>query len=110
MKQSAVKTLGVAALGAAFAVTAAGAATAAPAVPDAAQALNGVSRTLPAENVTKSLPGAGEALGQAQSALPATQPVAEKALADGPADKITGLLGGLTAGKGLPGLNNISLG
>ncbi|CAM5403766.1 hypothetical protein SALBM311S_12412 [Streptomyces alboniger] len=41
---------------------------------------------------------------------PRRQPVAEKALADGPADKITGLLGGLTAGKGLPGLNNISLG
>ncbi|MEV6514006.1 hypothetical protein AB0M61_48915, partial [Streptomyces sp. NPDC051642] len=60
MKQSAAKTLGVAALGAAFAAVAAGsasAAVAAPALPDATQALGTVTHTLPAENVAKALPG-----------------------------------------------------
>ncbi|MGV9571793.1 ATP-binding protein, partial [Streptomyces nigra] len=45
MKQSAAKSLGVAALGAAFAATGAGAANAAPAVPDAGAALDTVTRT-----------------------------------------------------------------
>ncbi len=58
MKQSAAKTLGVAALGAAFAAVGAGAASAAPALPDATQALGSVTHTLPAENVAKALPGA----------------------------------------------------
>ena len=44
MKQSAAKTLGVAALGAAFAAAGAGAANAAPAVPDATQALGAVTQ------------------------------------------------------------------
>ncbi|EYT84341.1 hypothetical protein CF54_02110, partial [Streptomyces sp. Tu 6176] len=57
MKQSAVKTLGVAALGAAFAAAGAGAANAAPAAPDVGQALGTVSKALPTENVTKALPG-----------------------------------------------------
>ena len=48
MKQSAAKTLGVAALGAAFAAAGAGAANAAPAVPDSSQALDTVTKTLPA--------------------------------------------------------------
>ncbi|MGW0813620.1 ATP-binding protein [Streptomyces viridiviolaceus] len=77
MKQSAVKTLGVAALGAAFAVVGAGAAGAAPAVPDATQALDTVAGTLPAENVSQVLPEAGGALEQ------------------GPTEPVTGLLGGL---------------
>ncbi|MBD0839342.1 MULTISPECIES: ATP-binding protein [unclassified Streptomyces] len=119
MKQSAAKTLGVAALGAAFAAAGAGAANAAPAVPDAGSALDTVTRTLPAENVSKSLPGAGEALAQGQSAvgasLAATQPVAEKVLADGPTKPVAGLLGGLPVGQtglptqGLP-VNGIPLG
>ncbi|MDH6624918.1 hypothetical protein M2271_002722 [Streptomyces sp. LBL] len=102
MKQSAAKTLGVAALGVAFAATAAGAANAAPAVPDATQALGAVTKALPPQNVAKALPDAGEALGQARPALAAVQPVAGKAPVDGPAGAVTGLLGGLPAGKGLP--------
>ena len=103
MKQSAVKTLGVAALGAAFAAAGAGAANAAPAVPDATQALGTVAQTLPAENVAQGLPGAGEAFTQAQPALgtglAAAQPAVQKALADGQTE---GRLGGLPVGQGLP--------
>ncbi|MFH8804352.1 ATP-binding protein [Streptomyces sp. NPDC017936] len=106
MKQSAAKTLGVAALGAAFAAAGAGAANAAPAVPDATQVLGGVARTLPAENVTQELPGAGEALAQARpavgTALAAAQPATEQALAEGPTKPVAGLLGGLPVGQGLP--------
>ncbi|MDT9699973.1 ATP-binding protein [Streptomyces sp. P17] len=107
MKQSAAKTIGVAALGAAFAAAGAGAANAAPALPDAGSALDTVTRTLPAENVSKALPGAGEALGQGQTAvgtsMTAAQPLAEKLLADGPTKPVAGLLGGLPVGKVLPG-------
>ncbi|MFI6441161.1 ATP-binding protein [Streptomyces sp. NPDC050759] len=106
MKQSAAKTLGVAALGAAFAATGAGAANAAPAVPDATQALGPVSKGLPTENVTKALPGGDEALTQAQPALAAglatAQPAIAKVLAEGPAAPVSGLLGGLPVGKLLP--------
>lgn len=107
MKQSAAKTLGVAALGAAFAAAGAGAANAAaPGVPDAAgQALDTVTRTLPAENVSQALPGSGEALAQGQTALEAglaaAQPVAQQVLAEGPAGPVNGLLGGLPV-QGLP--------
>jgi hypothetical protein len=115
MKQSAAKTLGVAALGAAFAAAGAGVASAAPApaVPDVAglgnvtQALptGNVTQALPTGNVTQALPGAGEALGQGQNALgaavAAAQPTAERVVADGPAAPVAGLLGGLPA-KGLP--------
>ncbi|MFF1718880.1 ATP-binding protein [Streptomyces sviceus] len=118
MKQSAAKTLGVAALGAAFAAAGAGAANAAPAVPDATQALGSVSKGLPTENVTKSLPGAGEALSQAQPAvatgLAAAQPAVQQVLADGPTGPVAGLLGGLPIGQVLPGsgtgLNGLPLG
>ncbi|WP_018544104.1 hypothetical protein [Streptomyces sp. LaPpAH-108] len=93
MKQSAVKTLGVAALGAAFAAVGAGAAHAAPAAP---QGL---------DSVTKTLPGATGALTQGQSAvgsgLTAAQPAVQKVLAKGPAAPVAGLLGGLPL-KGLP--------
>ncbi|MBD0423202.1 ATP-binding protein [Streptomyces sp. TRM S81-3] len=103
MKQSAAKTLGVAALGAAFAAAGAGAANAAPAVPDAAQTLDTVARTLPAEGVSQVAPEAGNALeggrGVAGEGLTTVQPVAEQ-LADpaadpAAADPITKLLGGL---------------
>jgi hypothetical protein len=105
MKQSAAKTLGVAALGAAFAAVGAGAADAAPAVPDATQALDGITRTLPTDTVAKALPGAGEALTQGQAAvgagLAAAQPAAQKVLAEGPTAPAAGLLGGLPV-QGLP--------
>ncbi|MER6077461.1 ATP-binding protein [Streptomyces sp. NPDC001833] len=105
MKQSAAKTLGVAALGAAFAAAGAGAANAAPAVPDSSQALDTVTKTLPAENVSKALPGAGQAVAQGQRALGAgvagVQPAAKQVLAAGPTKPVAGLLGGLPV-QGLP--------
>ncbi|MEV5956935.1 ATP-binding protein [Streptomyces sp. NPDC051987] len=105
MKQSAAKTLGVAALGAAFAAVGAGAANAAPAAPAASQALDTVTRTLPAEQVSKALPGAGEAVQQGQTAvgagLTAAQPAVQQVLAGGPAKPVAGLLGGLPL-HGLP--------
>ncbi|GAA4805597.1 ATP-binding protein [Streptomyces ziwulingensis] len=115
MKQSAAKTLGVAALGAAFAAAGAGAATAAPGVPDAAQTLGGLTRTLPTETVTQALPGgAAHVLGQGQRAagtgLTAAQPVVEQLvaeqLANGPTGPLGGLLGGLPVQGGLP-LNGV---
>ncbi|MGW4561987.1 ATP-binding protein [Streptomyces sp. NPDC004561] len=110
MKQSAAKTLGVAALGAAFAAVGAGAANAAPAVPDApqaAQALDGVTKTLPAGNVGKALPGAAEALTHGQGAVgagvAAAQPAVQNVLAKGPAAPVAQLLGGLPLrNTGLP--------
>ncbi|MDX3387293.1 ATP-binding protein [Streptomyces niveiscabiei] len=108
MKQSAAKTLGVAALGAAIAAVGAGAASAAPALPDV-QALGGV---------TNALPGAGEVVSQAQPAIAtsaaAVAPIAQRALADGPTKPVAGLLGGLPVGQGLPThglpINGIPLG
>ncbi|MFF8970691.1 ATP-binding protein [Streptomyces sp. NPDC014995] len=106
MKQSAAKTLGVAALGAAFAATGAGAAHAAPSLPDATQALGGFNQTLPTEKVSESLPGADQVLEQAQPALngglAAEQAAAERALAEGSAKPVAGLLGGLPVGQELP--------
>ncbi|MFE9170018.1 ATP-binding protein [Streptomyces kebangsaanensis] len=104
MKQSAAKTLGVAALGVAFAAAGAGAANAAPAAPDAGQVLGSVSKALPTENVSKTLP-TGQALNQAQptvqKGLAAAQPVARDTLGNGPAKQVGGLLGGLPV-NGLP--------
>ncbi|WP_077796965.1 ATP-binding protein [Streptomyces sp. JHA26] len=105
MKQSAAKTLGVAALGAAFAAVGAGAAHAAPQLPDATGTVDSVARALPAEAVSQVAPGAGTVLEQgrqvAGAGLTAAQPVAGQALggklADNPADQATGLLGGLPA-------------
>ncbi|MGC3002898.1 hypothetical protein ACPF8X_32155, partial [Streptomyces sp. G35A] len=62
MKQSAAKTLGVAALGAAFAAVGAGAAQAAPAVPDAGPVLGTVTGAVPAQNLSGALPGADRTL------------------------------------------------
>ncbi|MEU9990386.1 ATP-binding protein [Streptomyces sp. NPDC048045] len=99
MKQSAVKTLGVAALGAAFAAVGAGAASAAPAAQDATQALGAVASTLPAQNVSQALPGAGQALAQGQSTVGAGTAAARTAVpkvpADRPGTQVSGLLGGL---------------
>ncbi|MFD1662062.1 ATP-binding protein [Streptomyces caeni] len=104
MKQSAAKTLGVAALGAAFAAAGAGVASAAPATTDTV-GLDTVTQALPVGDVARTLPGAGEALGQGQNALGATvaaaRPVARQAVADGPAAPVAGLLGGLPV-HGLP--------
>ncbi|GHE45414.1 hypothetical protein GCM10018785_13940 [Streptomyces longispororuber] len=71
MKQSAAKTLGVAALGAAFAALGAGAAHAAPAtVADPATTLETVTTTLPLDQAAGTLPaGAPESLTAGQDAL-----------------------------------------
>lgn len=99
MKQSAVKTLGVAALGAAFAAVGAGAANAAPAAPDAGKVLGSVSKSLPTENVSKTLPEADRALDQAkptvEKSLDTAQPVAHETLENDPVESTFGLLGGL---------------
>ncbi|GAA0915576.1 ATP-binding protein [Streptomyces thermoalcalitolerans] len=111
MKQSAAKTLGVAALGAAFAAVGAGAANAAPAAPDAGKVLGSVSRALPTEEVSKTLPQTGQALDQAgptvKKGLDTAQPVAREALGNDPAKSATGLLGGLPV-HGTP-VNGLSL-
>ncbi|MFF5975964.1 hypothetical protein ACFY7C_31090 [Streptomyces sp. NPDC012769] len=71
MKQSAAKTLGVAALGAAFAAAAAGTASAAPAsLPVGPDALGLVTNTLPlGEDLTELPSGTGEAVAGGQGAL-----------------------------------------
>ncbi|MFJ9678394.1 hypothetical protein ACIRP2_10095 [Streptomyces sp. NPDC101194] len=89
MKQSAVRTLGVAALGAAFAAAAAGTASAAvlptdaaaTALPVAGTALENATRTLPVQDTATKLLGTG----QQKLVGDATTPV-------------KGLLGGLPAG------------
>ncbi|MFJ8000896.1 ATP-binding protein [Streptomyces sp. NPDC096310] len=126
MKQSAVKTLGVAALGAAFAVAAAGSASAAPAVPDAGAALGvvgSVAKTLPLDEAATQLPqplsGAATAAGSAVDTVEFTTPYALDAvrasnpLGDLVSDPLGTLLGGLPvnglADGGL-GVNGIPLG
>ncbi|MDQ0774918.1 hypothetical protein QF026_003384 [Streptomyces aurantiacus] len=105
MKQSAVKTLGVAALGAAFAAAGAGAANAAPAGPQAGPELSTAVDALPMDVAAKAVPGAGEPLAQGQdvlsSGLTAAQPAVADLLAEGPAGPVAGLLGGLPI-QGLP--------
>ncbi|MFG2603655.1 ATP-binding protein [Streptomyces sp. NPDC048514] len=115
MKQSVAKTLGVAALGAAFAAAGAGMATAAPAVPNSAQTLDTVTKALPPSQIVQALPDSG-ALKQAkpvaakgaEAAMPAVgkglaaaRPVAESVIAEGPTKPVAGLLGGRPL-KGLP--------
>ncbi|WP_309063050.1 ATP-binding protein [Streptomyces sp.] len=114
MKQSAAKTLGVAALGAAFAAAGAGAAHATPAAPVTGSALDTVTRAVPAENLSGALPGADRALGAGQhvagTGAAAARPVAERLVPGVPA---AGLLGGLPL-EGLPaqglGVNGVPLG
>ncbi|GGV84889.1 hypothetical protein GCM10015535_30790 [Streptomyces gelaticus] len=89
MKKSAVRTLGVAALGAAFAAAAAGTASAA---------------VLPADTAGTALPVAGTALGTATQSLPAQETTTkllgtgQQKLADDATTPVKGLLGGLPAG------------
>ncbi|MEU3186987.1 ATP-binding protein [Streptomyces sp. NPDC006923] len=95
MKKSAVKTLGVAALGAAFAATAAGTASAAPAVP-----LNGadlVSKTLPVGGTAPQLPvPASDAATAGRTALATLQKAAPQVLSSvRTAGPLHSLLGGL---------------
>jgi len=111
MKQSAVKTLGVAALGAAFAAAGAGAANAAPALPDVTSGLGTASHALPADGVAKTLPGAGQVLGQGQGAVGRTLETAEPAVQHtlpGGQDT-TGPLGGLLGGLPIQGLSTQGL-
>ncbi|MFF8842586.1 ATP-binding protein [Streptomyces sp. NPDC015127] len=108
MKQSA-KTLGVAALGAAFAAAAAGTASAAPALPDATGALGPVSQLAPVQEVATKLPaGAPQSLAGGHSALTksaavlpgAVQQTAGQVLKTHDAvAPVTGLLGGLKTGE-----------
>ncbi|MFF2327773.1 MULTISPECIES: hypothetical protein [unclassified Streptomyces] len=88
MKQSAVRTLGVAALGAAFAAAAAGTASAAvlpaevaTALPVAGSALETTARTLPVQDTATKLLGTGQ----------------QKLVGDATAP-VKGLIGGLPAG------------
>ncbi|MEW2621730.1 ATP-binding protein [Streptomyces sp. NPDC048106] len=111
MKQSAAKTLGVAALGAAFAALGAGAAHAAPAA-DATQTLNGVTRNLPAESV---VPGTVGTLAQGQGAVASGVAAAQPAVRRMHAQGSPGMLGGLPLNNtGLPtqgmGVNGVPLG
>ncbi|MFJ2114430.1 MULTISPECIES: ATP-binding protein [unclassified Streptomyces] len=129
MKQSAIKTIGAAALGAAFAAAAAGSASAAPAIPDTGAALDTVGtvvKTLPLESVAEKLPApATEVVAVGRAAVRTveqTAPKAAKAKAaaapkvDAAKDPIGGLLGGLPInglgkglGKGGNGLNGLPL-
>jgi hypothetical protein len=114
MKQSAAKTLGIAALGAAFAAAAAGTASAAPtALPDSATSLDTVSSILPVQEAVTKLPAAPESLAGGQQALigsATTLPAAvQEAAAKGlpttdHADPVSGLLGGLPVGGAAGGL------
>ncbi|MPY54663.1 ATP-binding protein [Streptomyces acidicola] len=114
MKQSAAKTLTVAALGTAVAAAGAGAANAAPGVPAAPQALGTVTQALPAQNVSQAVPAAGGVVTQGQSALGAglesAQPTTDKVVSGGPTNPAAKLLGGLPVkalsgkGKGVGGL------
>ena len=114
MKQSAVKTLGAVALGAAFAATAAGSAAAAP-LPDPSNALDTVTKTLPVGEVASQLPaGASDGVTASRSALGTVQQTPPQMLgAVKTANPLNGLLGGLPvnglAKGGLP-LNGIPLG
>ncbi|MDI3423569.1 ATP-binding protein [Streptomyces luteolus] len=104
MKHSAAKTLGVAALGAAFAAAGAGSASAVvPGLTDAAGTVGNVASALPVGEVAKNLP-AGESLAQGQQALAGGLSAAQTpdAAASGEGDPVSGLLGGLPVGKGLP--------
>ncbi|MGC9382133.1 ATP-binding protein [Streptomyces sp. MH13] len=104
MKQS-VKTLGVAALGAAFAAVGAGTAGAAPQLPDVTQAVDSVARTLPAETVSDVAPLTANGLEQtrhiAGEGLTAAPPLADQVVAeqlsDLPVQSVAGLLGGMPA-------------
>ncbi|MER7661384.1 MULTISPECIES: ATP-binding protein [unclassified Streptomyces] len=121
MKQSAVKTLGAAALGAAFAAAAAGSAAAAPTtLPDTATPLDSVTSVAPVQKAVTKLPaGAPESLVGGQQALTdAVGPLASTLEgvkntvlpANGSADPVAGLLGGLPVSPGNLPLTGLPLG
>jgi hypothetical protein len=96
MKQSAAKTLGVAALGAAFAAAGAGVASAAPgpAPPDTGQALDKASQALAAQDASQAQPGEGAVVGKEQRTAGADRAPEQPATA--PLTKpVNKLLGGL---------------
>ncbi|MFD7286165.1 ATP-binding protein [Streptomyces sp. NPDC059863] len=114
MKQSAIKTLGTVALGAAFAATAAGSASAASVVPGAAAPTDLVTKTLPVGDLVgqlpQPLPSALAATGLALGTVQQTMPYAADAVKT--ASPVQQLVGGLPVnglGKGLP-VNGIPLG
>ncbi|MFE4367143.1 ATP-binding protein [Streptomyces sp. NPDC056835] len=114
MKQSAIKTLGTVALGAAFAATAAGSASAAPAVPGTGTPLDLVTKTLPVGDLVGQLPAplpsALTATGLALGTIQQTMPYATDAVqAAGPVQQLVGGLPVNSGGKGLP-VNGIPLG
>ncbi|CAM5705383.1 ATP-binding protein [Streptomyces fumanus] len=100
MKQSAAKTLGAAALGAAIAAAGAGAAQAAPSLPGPAQALGGVTKALPTEHTARTLPAVDGDQHAAKGKSKGKGKAAEQP-GLGALKPITGLLGGLPA-QGLP--------
>ncbi|MGW0564452.1 ATP-binding protein [Streptomyces sp. NPDC003016] len=106
MKQFAAKTLGAAALGAAFAAAAVGSASAAeqaaPAVPDVATALSTVTSVLPVQETGNKLPaGTPESLAAGRNALAGT--VAHTPMPSPLVDSDTNPVGGLLGGT-LPGV------
>ncbi|MEV4332860.1 ATP-binding protein [Streptomyces sp. NPDC049597] len=107
MKNSA-KTLGVAALGAAFAAAGAGTASAAPALPDTTGALGAVSQVTPVQEVATKLPGAPQSLAAGRAALAKSAPMLPGTLqktagrvlsADDATAPVSGLIGGLRTGE-----------
>ncbi|MEU5398729.1 ATP-binding protein [Streptomyces sp. NPDC005963] len=123
MKQSAAKSLGVVALGAAFAAVAAGSAVAEPApFPDSATSLDTVGNVVPLKDTLTKLPAGAEVLSGGQRALiestatlPGTlQGAGQRVLApEASKDVVGSLLGGLPVAqltKALPtgGLGGIA--
>ncbi|MEU7565222.1 ATP-binding protein [Streptomyces fradiae] len=102
MKQSAAKSLGVAALGAAFAVSAAGSASALTAVPTG-PVLATATQALPVAQTVSTLPGGtGETATIAEGVLDAVTGAAPAVPVNTPLDPVVGLLGGLPVGGALP--------
>ncbi|MDT9683180.1 ATP-binding protein [Streptomyces sp. TRM76323] len=102
MKQSAAKTLGVAALGAAFAVSAAGSASALTTVPTG-PVLKTAAEALPVGQLTSALPGGeDETATLAEGTLRSATEAAPAVPVDTPLDPVLKLLGGLPVGTSLP--------
>ncbi|MCM2389310.1 ATP-binding protein [Streptomyces albipurpureus] len=109
MKQSAAKSLGVVALGAALTAVAAGTAAAEPAAfPDSATSLDTVGKVVPVHEAIAQLPAGAEVLAGGQAALiqstatlPGTlQGAGQRVLAaDAPKDVVGSLIGGLPVGQ-----------
>ncbi|AEW96152.1 MULTISPECIES: hypothetical protein [Streptomycetaceae] len=105
MKTGTIKTLGAAALGVAFAATAAGSANAAPLplpAADPSSVLNTATKVLPVEKLTGAVPGAAEGTQAVRNVIGGTHtgPLGPSTLLGG---LPTGALGPLSALGGLPG-------